>query len=156
MVRPTGEVIFINSDQVDKTCPGTHILALSPSLLLEFSRWDVESVPKKPFMAAKIMYKTDTVFFLISDFYTWGWLLCHTLPLYHAFTTLPSPNGKINLPNKGDRYSSSSEHKISHNQVLRTFLAEVPGEGLLDIHLCVTDEGVVKMFCIPHIKFCHK
>ena len=73
-----------------------------------------------------------------------------------AFTTPPSPNGKIKLPNTGDRYSLSCVHKISHKSSLRTFLAEVPGEGLLDIHLCVHDEGVVKKINIPHIKFCHK
>ena len=29
-------------------------------------------------------------------------------------------------------------------------LAEVPGEGRLDVYLGVHDEGFVKIFCIPH------
>ena len=44
MFHSTGEVVFIHSDQVIKTCPRTFISAFSKGLLLGYIRGDIKSI----------------------------------------------------------------------------------------------------------------
>ena len=64
-----GEVVFIHSDQVDKTCPSTLILTLYQSLLIQYLRGDMESIyTDLALYVSKIeCARTDNVVFPISE-----------------------------------------------------------------------------------------
>ena len=77
MCCSTGEVIFIHSDQVDKTCPSTLILASSQAKLLGYIRGDIRSIyPELALFSSKHEgARTDIVFFPISEVCTRGFTL---------------------------------------------------------------------------------
>ena len=70
----TGEVVFIHSDQVDKTCPSTFILAPSQGYLLWYIRGDIKSIYTKLALygSKNECARNDTVFFPISQVCTRG------------------------------------------------------------------------------------
>ena len=74
MFCPTGQVVVIHSEQVDKTRPSTLILALSQSWLLWYIRVDMESIcPEFALYDSKNeCARTDTVFFHKSEVCTRG------------------------------------------------------------------------------------
>ena len=69
MFCSTGEVVFIHSDEVDKKCPSTLILAPSQGYFLGYIRGDMKSIyPKLALSGGKNEFAvTDTVFFSISQ-----------------------------------------------------------------------------------------
>ena len=72
-----GQVVFIQSDQADKNCPSTLILASSRSYLLGYIRGDMKSVyPELALCGSKNeCVRTDTVFSSISEVCTMGMTL---------------------------------------------------------------------------------
>ena len=69
MFCPTRQVVFIYSDQVDKTLPSTLISASSQALLLRYIRGDMESIyPESALCGSQNeCARTDNVFFPISQ-----------------------------------------------------------------------------------------
>ena len=89
MFCSSGEVVFIHSDQVDKTCPSTLIVSYSEGLLLGCIRGDIKSIyPELALDGSKNeCTRTDTVFFSLSQVCT-RWV---TLNLFNfSFLHLPS------------------------------------------------------------------
>ena len=80
MFCSTGEVVFIRSDQVDKTCPSTLILASSQGKLLGYIIGYIKSIyPELALYGSKNeCARTDTVLFPISQVCTRGETITYT------------------------------------------------------------------------------
>ena len=80
------------------------------------------------------------------------WLAARDVPLYVSQGLHPNiVLVTIKKKNIGGTTKKSRNITFEHVKTLLPLQAELSWEGLLDVHIGVHDEGVVKLFCSPNI-----
>ena len=142
MLCSTGEVVFIHSDQVDKTCHITLIFASSHGLTSWVHHGDIMNIyPELALYVSKNeCARTDTVLFAISQVCTRGWNFYHLdICFSRLYFTEPNRPGVTGLLYKHLCYCIKSVGHAFFKYLQNTFtpkLYELRTWCLKKFHLC--------------------